>query len=68
MQKYYLNKQTNSNRVYIPPKSLNIAWGHDPRYWKWELLEEWEYDVLTPYFISTFILNFLLETKQKYDY
>ncbi|CAK9311646.1 unnamed protein product [Citrullus colocynthis] len=40
--KYYLNKQTNSNRVYIPPKSLNIAWGHDPRYWKWELLEEWD--------------------------
>ncbi|CAK9311643.1 unnamed protein product [Citrullus colocynthis] len=40
-QKFYLNKETNSNRVFIPVKSLTIYGIDDPRYWKLSWLEEW---------------------------
>ncbi|XP_038893562.1 lectin-like [Benincasa hispida] len=51
-RKFRLNQPTNSNRVFILPKALSIAWVNDTRYWKWIIVTDNRNEVEAPQLIQ----------------
>lgn len=64
MQKYWLDKKSNSNGFMLFPRALSITWAEENRYWRWKSLEESRYIYKS---LTKFILFLHLNVSQFYS-